>query len=353
MCNFEYQQVAKTKRTISRAACLAQNVSNNDTQQIKKVMYDKDMECSVTLIGRVVSKPELVKQTGKFVLGLLTPEEKHNYCQIETSGVLSVQTQASISLGNVVAVKGVLQSFSGPRFTVSASKLVLVVDPPIAIANIPPPPLSKDQFAQDEVPEDVEGKWQHLLQNPSDWWDMREDNEEGSNRPAFRHKRAKNRALWINDYTPQSYLQAIQNGECNLKKFPGWRMLLQSPDDFWDNRYNRKTEKHPHFIHKASGSALWYNYYTATPEYQKFYGDLKNTEYKGSRPTDPWEDLLQHPGNWVDKRRSKTNDNAPDFTNIQFVKLGQHYGLWLEGCPKEIQAKLTELDETGKLTFAQ
>lgn len=38
-----------------------------------------------------------------------------------------------------------------------------------------------------------------------------------------------------------------------------WEQFDKQPNDFWDNRANKRNPKAPDFVHKSSRGALWVN----------------------------------------------------------------------------------------------
>eukprot|EP01023_Acetabularia_acetabulum_P044613 TRINITY_DN4484_c0_g1_i6.p1 TRINITY_DN4484_c0_g1~~TRINITY_DN4484_c0_g1_i6.p1 ORF type:complete len:393 (-),score=50.24 TRINITY_DN4484_c0_g1_i6:216-1394(-) len=327
-------------------------------EQLKQVKFNKDLECSVTIVGRVLSGMQSQQLRGSdhsngFMVSYWNSDRQNSYCTVQIQdGKLQQQFEQQIKLGDIIAVKGYLHTILSQQLQVVATRMASVVDCPQYILDLPTtmpflPSQNQGGGNLDYVPEDLEGKWLHMLQNPQQWWDMREDNEQGSNRPAFKHRTHKDRALWVNSQLPLQYMEALQDESRLPERYPGWKVLLENPEEFWDNHNNRKNDKFPHFIHKKTGAALWYDGDRAPQEVRAFYQAINTEGYDGSRPSEPWEDLFQNPGSWIDRRQSKTNQNSPDFIHHEPRQDGLRYGLWLDSCKQEIKDRLKEQEQFG------
>eukprot|EP01025_Chloroclados_australasicus_P059685 TRINITY_DN755_c0_g3_i1.p1 TRINITY_DN755_c0_g3~~TRINITY_DN755_c0_g3_i1.p1 ORF type:complete len:386 (-),score=36.42 TRINITY_DN755_c0_g3_i1:192-1349(-) len=325
---------------------------DDKSTSLVKVKYSDDYQCNLTIAGRVASQPVLQnqQQQAQFMLRFLTKDDRLSYCQVELSGEVCQRIQ-NVSEGDILVIKGYLLPVSGSLYRIAAAQIANLVNAPQKILDIPIAKVSglKDQ-PQEAAPDaqDTQAKWDHLLKNPNQWWDMREENEPGSRRPAFQHRTQKDIALWINPAAMPDKVDLILSGDGELAaKFPGWKRLMAHPEEFWDNHAIRPTERHPHFVHKMTGKALWYDENNATPEQQQFFANVTDPEYDGPKPTDPWEDLFKNPGKWYDNRQKKTNERAPDFSTVQQREDGTRTGLWLGTCPQDKREKLEELDSSG------
>ncbi|CAO2196255.1 unnamed protein product [Urochloa humidicola] len=140
--------------------------------------------------------------------------------------------------------------------------------------------------------------WNDVITRPQDWNDNRPQKKNGSKNPKypdFTNKVSKE-ALWLDSapttvleklddvvfgsgYAPRRedkpYSNGMQKGtSTNWSKFRKspdasatskqkleeeelWRDLLDNPANWWDNRTDKRTPKHPDFKHKDTGKALW------------------------------------------------------------------------------------------------
>jgi hypothetical protein len=121
------------------------------------------------------------------------------------------------------------------------------------------------------VMDEASGSWNHLIENPREWRDHRENKAKGLVKP--RHPDFKNKdssvSLWLNK-APNWVLPKLEGlefdvlvpkarGVKQLKGEESWRDLVQNPDKWWDNRIDKRNAKAPDFKHKETGEALWLN----------------------------------------------------------------------------------------------
>ncbi|CAL4972155.1 unnamed protein product [Urochloa decumbens] len=140
--------------------------------------------------------------------------------------------------------------------------------------------------------------WNDVITRPQDWNDNRPQKKNGSKSPKypdFTNKVSKE-ALWL-DSAPTTVLEKLDDvvfgsgfaarredkpysndmqkagSNTNWSKFRKspdasaapkqkleeelWRDLLDNPANWWDNRTDKPTPKHPDFKHKDTGKALW------------------------------------------------------------------------------------------------
>ncbi|KAJ3676232.1 hypothetical protein LUZ60_003644 [Juncus effusus] len=136
-----------------------------------------------------------------------------------------------------------------------------------------------------------ENLWKDLLENTEDWWDNRttKKNPKG---PDF-SKKITREGLWLNEAphwveeklselnfnksssfnanTAQNFSKNSAFNANTAQSFRSkedlWKDLVESPDAWYDNRFNKKNPKQPDFKHKDSGEALWIS--ETTPEWAR------------------------------------------------------------------------------------
>ncbi|GJN16747.1 hypothetical protein PR202_gb03768 [Eleusine coracana subsp. coracana] len=159
--------------------------------------------------------------------------------------------------------------------------------------------------------------WNDVLVRPLDWVDNRPEKKNGSKNakyPDFKNKVSKE-ALWLNT-APATVLEKLDdlvfsNGydagrrdkpfSNDTRKGFGtnwaarksqdtstvskhkveedlWRDLVDNPANWWDNRLDKRTSKHPDFKHKESGKGLWIG--TRTPQWAV--DALPSLKFKGA-----------------------------------------------------------------------
>ncbi|KAF8039435.1 hypothetical protein BT93_B1850 [Corymbia citriodora subsp. variegata] len=114
-----------------------------------------------------------------------------------------------------------------------------------------------------------EGPWKDLMDNPTDWWDNRDNKHRGLVSPKYPDFKRKDGAvaLWLGK-APKWVLPKIEGlqidtqfcGAKIAKEQNGddaWKSLVENPEKWWDNRSNKLKEKSPDFRHKETGQGLW------------------------------------------------------------------------------------------------
>ncbi|TVU00978.1 hypothetical protein EJB05_53575, partial [Eragrostis curvula] len=171
--------------------------------------------------------------------------------------------------------------------------------------------------------------WNDVIARPLDWIDNRPEKKNGSRSekyPDFKNK-VSNEPLWLNT-APTTVLEKLDdlvfsngyNGGGKDKPFSEntrkgfgtnwrsvqksqdtsalpkhkleedlWRDLVNNPANWWDNRSDKRTPKHPDFKHRESGKALWIG--TKSPQW--VVDALPSLKFKGaSKGTRSQETLL-------------------------------------------------------------
>eukprot|EP01025_Chloroclados_australasicus_P015615 TRINITY_DN1751_c0_g3_i3.p2 TRINITY_DN1751_c0_g3~~TRINITY_DN1751_c0_g3_i3.p2 ORF type:complete len:278 (-),score=32.60 TRINITY_DN1751_c0_g3_i3:238-1071(-) len=196
-----------------------------------------------------------------------------------------------------------------------------------------------------DVPTYGNQRFEHLILNIRDYWDMRMENTPGSRQPQFKHRTLKNKSgIWLDDTNVDFYERLLQRGF--PMNYPGWMLYELYPDEFWDNEPYKATPKSPTFIHKATGCCIWYDEETATDLQKSLYKRTKDKNYRGKRPTDPWKDLEKNPGDWMDVRGRSSNPRAPAFRHKVYRN---GVGLWLD--TDKVPADILEKIEGNQLAF--
>ncbi|XP_010538289.1 PREDICTED: protein OSB4, chloroplastic [Tarenaya hassleriana] len=112
-------------------------------------------------------------------------------------------------------------------------------------------------------------RWHDLLHNPEEWWDYRENKQNGMvnpKHPDFK-KKDGSLALWLNT-APKWVLSDLEGVKFDtpvskprqVKQDNGgesWTDLLANPSNWWDNRLDKKHPRSPDFKHKETGVSLW------------------------------------------------------------------------------------------------
>ncbi|XP_027359050.1 protein OSB2, chloroplastic-like [Abrus precatorius] len=218
----------------------------------------------------------------------------------------------------------------------------------------------------------LDKSWKDLLQNPTQWWDVR-SSKENSKGAAFESK-LNGELLFINSSTPKWLQEKLESMAIDLKperqqsmitgakKDPdaspsSWTDLLNDSKQWCDYRQSKLNglvnPKHPDFKHKDSSAALWLNQVPSwvLPKLKELEFDVpvvKSKNVKGSRDDQSWNDLIQNPAKWWDNRLDKRNAKAPDFKHKDTGEV-----LWLNGSPSWVLPKLPppkpkQSVETGK-----
>ncbi|CAE6186590.1 unnamed protein product [Arabidopsis arenosa] len=124
---------------------------------------------------------------------------------------------------------------------------------------------------KDIVIDEASDSWNHLIENPKEWWDHRENKVNGLVKPRHPDFKSKDSSLslWLNK-APNWVLPKLEGLEFDvlvpkgrvvkqLKGEESWKDLVQNPDKWWDNRIDKRNAKAPDFKHKETGEALWLN----------------------------------------------------------------------------------------------
>ncbi|XP_078179487.1 protein OSB3, chloroplastic/mitochondrial-like isoform X2 [Carex rostrata] len=270
---------------------------------------------TVNLIGTVgvpVQKETLSdgRVTAVSVLIQEYPDLPKVWIPIIFQGELAEVAAAYLKENETVYITGQLNGDTEPvkvnenqaNVQVLAQTLQYVVDPGSttlinAITELDVPTIKEKEDSVSYTEADIAGDlsslqlWSDLLNNPNDWYDNRAD-KRGKNTPDFRHKRTKQQ-LWIN------------------KSTPSWVIL--------------KLEEPPFSLKNPIGSPKQ--------------GEIKkpNSSY-----VELWDDVVANPQNWVDKRMDKQKGlvkfNYPDFKH----KVTKD-ALWINTAPILILKQLDQL----------
>eukprot|EP00930_Biecheleria_cincta_P047026 TRINITY_DN3252_c0_g1_i3.p1 TRINITY_DN3252_c0_g1~~TRINITY_DN3252_c0_g1_i3.p1 ORF type:complete len:287 (-),score=48.44 TRINITY_DN3252_c0_g1_i3:115-975(-) len=107
----------------------------------------------------------------------------------------------------------------------------------------------------DDVPVSTRQRWEDVISNPHDWWDNRET-KNNPRAPDFK-KKDKDVALWLNT-CPDELLEQIDNlpRRVSLRQ-QQWEDVISNPDDWWDIRENKRNPRAPDLKKKDDSVALW------------------------------------------------------------------------------------------------
>ncbi|KAI5084440.1 hypothetical protein GOP47_0000609 [Adiantum capillus-veneris] len=114
--------------------------------------------------------------------------------------------------------------------------------------------------------------WEHLFDNPTDWFDCR-DTKTNDRSPDFRHKFSA-KALWLdNKNTPAWVTERLKKEtdlsfQCNRTAEEKWEDFFDDPSRWWDNRSTKKVPNYPDFKHKDTLETLWIES-DSTPDWVK------------------------------------------------------------------------------------
>ncbi|KDP38402.1 hypothetical protein JCGZ_04327 [Jatropha curcas] len=111
--------------------------------------------------------------------------------------------------------------------------------------------------------------WQMFFCKPHEWWDKRK-NKQNSSAPDFKHKFTGEK-LWLKPDDPPWVKQQLQLldmeiakqrtaqgiGETNMDRHHLWQVFFNNPQEWWDNRKDKRNSRAPDFKHKDTGEALW------------------------------------------------------------------------------------------------
>ncbi|CAI0558273.1 unnamed protein product [Linum tenue] len=117
--------------------------------------------------------------------------------------------------------------------------------------------------------------WQDFFRNRERWWDNRTSKKHNW-WPDFIHKNTRE-GLWLTPDVPPWVKEQLQlldsntaeqdqgNGAQGTDIMEGgfknalylWQLLFRSPNEWWDNRLDKRNPRAPDFKHKDTGEALW------------------------------------------------------------------------------------------------
>ncbi|XP_061368863.1 protein OSB3, chloroplastic/mitochondrial-like isoform X2 [Gastrolobium bilobum] len=221
---------------------------------------------------------------------------------------------------------------------------------------------TKDVRSKQSDEHDIDKSWKDLLNNPSEWWDVRSTkNPKGA---AFQRKK-NGELLFVNSSTPKWLLEKcdsitidlkpeLKHSITSAKKDPDsslspWRDLLDNPkqwSDFRDSKLNKLVNpRHPDFKRKDGSLSLWLNNRAPTWVSSELEGlefddaVVKSKQADNCKGDQSWNDLVENPTKWLDKRSDKTNERAPDFKHKETGQV-----LWLNRAPTWVLSKLKGLE---------
>lgn len=145
-----------------------------------------------------------------------------------------------------------------------------------------------------------------------------------------------------------------------------WQAYFAKPDEWWDNRQNKKNPRGPDFKHKNNDEALWI---WSSPSWVKSRLDtLEKTKHEERQENDAdggtltvpigkrttmdaasteklWQIFFFNPSEWWDNRNNKKNPKAPDFKHKSTNEV-----LWVESFrnPSWVESELKKYDKRMK-----
>lgn len=140
-----------------------------------------------------------------------------------------------------------------------------------------------------------------------------------------------------------------------------WGDLVDNPQQWWDNRLEKRSQKSPDFKNKNTETVLWLDsapsWVSAKLDSLVFSGRNSLTKDNGLTKDDSltkkknvavskklekgelWKNLVENPDRWWDNRSNKFNQKSPDFKNKDTGE-----GLWLDSStPSWVLSKLPPL----------
>lgn len=184
--------------------------------------------------------------------------------------------------------------------------------------------------------------WQALFANPDEWRDNRRNNKSPT-QPDFKHKET-DEALWLDSDTPvwvTKQLESFDQREPKNDEIQLWQALFANPDEWWDNRRNKKNLKQPDFKHRETGEALWLHSSDTPAWITRQLESFDERETKNDEHL--WKALFANPDEWWDKRRNKKNPKQPDFKHKDTDK-----ALWLNSYTPDWVTKQLESFDLGE-----
>ncbi|KAF1886294.1 hypothetical protein Lal_00045525 [Lupinus albus] len=220
----------------------------------------------------------------------------------------------------------------------------------------------EDLHSKQNEENDIDKPWKDLLLNPGEWWDVR-PTKESSKGAAFERK-TSGELLFIDSSTPKWLEEKLELLTFDLKpeleksasgakknpasNFTAWRDLLHDPKqwfDFRDSKHNGLVNpKFPDFKRKDGSLSIWLigSPKWVLPKLEALEIDVPVVKPKQANAgNESWNDLLNNPNKWWDKRSNKKNEKCPDFKNKETGE-----ALWVNGAPKWVLSKLegSEID---------
>eukprot|EP01025_Chloroclados_australasicus_P036482 TRINITY_DN371_c0_g1_i1.p1 TRINITY_DN371_c0_g1~~TRINITY_DN371_c0_g1_i1.p1 ORF type:complete len:502 (+),score=39.28 TRINITY_DN371_c0_g1_i1:65-1507(+) len=363
-CYANYRQIGETRRKV-RFQAKAVDVKL------------EDLANKITTFGKVLGNVRTEGEHAGFMIGIYdmdTRKEPYSYMWVDISEVSDKEVIQDIKFESCVRLAGQLLSFQ----SLKASNIEIMDNPSDELIYVPKPKLQQSEqktptiapvsiedrmpnVKDTDIPQDKVELWEHMFANLDQYWDMRGEKEDNLKIPDFKHKTISNRGLWYDQYTPPEFLEKVQSGMVP-PPYPGWSKLLDDPTKYWrtDPETKSKRPNVPDFYHKATGTPIWYNpqsHNEPIEKFMEFYTQVLNSQDDSQAdvlPTDPWEDLLQHPENWSDLRANKVNPRAPDFRDNRYRN---GLALWLDDAPQDVldilESKGKELKFVKKRTKAE
>ncbi|CAN8325346.1 unnamed protein product [Cochlearia groenlandica] len=292
------KQRAKAPTKTPEAVVKAPEAEENGLARPKEIAYDKEVANWVNLIGFVDQPVQFESSSdGKFWAGTVISQRSGSdpssfWIPIIFEGDLAKTAARYVKKDDRIHVSGMLFIDSPPPNMTypQANVQVLVknlsfVQPTSPATVISSPAMVISSSVKEEVGikkrparakkvtvvDEASDSWNHLIENPKEWWDHRENKVNGLVKP--RHPDFKNKdsslSLWLNK-APDWVLPKLQGlefdvlvpksrGVKQLKGEESWKDLVQNPDKWWDNRIVKRNAKAPDFKHKETGEALWLN----------------------------------------------------------------------------------------------
>uniref|UniRef100_A0A1J3CNG7 Protein OSB2, chloroplastic n=1 Tax=Noccaea caerulescens TaxID=107243 RepID=A0A1J3CNG7_NOCCA len=211
--------------------------------------------------ARYIKKNDLIHVSGKLFID--SPPPNMTYAQSNVQVLVQSLSFVQPASPPMVIPSSELEE-SGVKKRPARAKKDVVMD---EASDIPVLARAKKNIVMDEASD----SWNHLIENPKEWRDHRDNKAKGLVKP--RHPDFKNKdssvSLWLNK-APDWVLPKLEGLEFDvlvpkarvvkqLKGEESWKDLVQNPDKWWDNRIDKRNAKAPDFKHKETGEALWLN----------------------------------------------------------------------------------------------
>ncbi|KAL0890045.1 hypothetical protein Bca101_014028 [Brassica carinata] len=213
---------------------------------------------------RYISKDDLIHVSGKLFID--SPPPNMTYAQSNVQ--VLVQSLSFVQpASSPVVISSSKKEESYIKKQPASSPLVMSSSEKEEIDIKKYPARGKKNIVVDEASD----SWNHLIENPKEWWDHRENKANGLVKPRHPDFKSKDSSLslWLNK-APAWVLPKLQGLEFGvlvpkgravkqLKGEESWKELVENPDKWWDNRIDKRNAKAPDFKHKETGEALWLN----------------------------------------------------------------------------------------------